>query len=394
MVTITEAKTIIRDNVRPAAPAELSLEHAAGLVLAADVFAMNDIPAYPQSAMDGYAFSYEGWNRYKELLIEGEMAAGSNRQMEVEPQTAVRIFTGAAIPPGADTVVMQEKVQVENNKLIIEDGQLRQGVNVRPPASEIKAGELALRKGSRLTPAAIGFLAGIGTTCVPVYLKPSVAVIVTGNELQEPGRPLEYGKVYESNSFALKAALQQRQSADVTVHRVNDDPDALTAALRQALKENDVVLLTGGISAGDYDFVLQAATRCGVEQLFYKVRQKPGKPLYFGKREEKLVFGLPGNPSSVMTCFYLHVLPALLQLGGQDSGLYTVQAPLANGYQKAAGMTHFLKGHFDGQTARYLDAQESYRMRSFAQANCLIQIDEALTNCKSGTLVTTHLLPF
>ncbi|WP_121356617.1 molybdopterin molybdotransferase MoeA [Flavisolibacter nicotianae] len=394
MISITEAKTIIQDSVRPTAPAELSLHQAAGLVLAADVFAMADIPAYPQSAMDGYAFSFEGWNRHKELLIEGEMAAGSNRVVEVEPQKAVRIFTGAAIPPGADTVVMQEKVQVENNKLIIEDRQLQQGLNVRPPASEIKAGELALQKGMRLTPAAMGFLAGIGTTTVSAYPAPSVAIIITGNELQQPGRQLEYGKVYESNSFALKAALQQLQIQNVNVHWVKDDPDTLTATLQQALNENDAVLLTGGISVGDYDFVLQAANSCQVEQLFYKVRQKPGKPLYFGKRQEQLVFGLPGNPSSVMTCFYLYVLPALRQLGGQASGLYTVQAPIAEGYQKAAGMTHFLKGYFDGQTARYLGAQESYRMRSFAQANCLIQIDEDQSACKSGTLVTTHLLPF
>jgi molybdopterin molybdotransferase len=288
---------------------------------------------------------------------------------------------------------MQEKARTKGGKLIIEDENLQQGSNVRPQGSEIKGGMLALPKGSRLTPAAIGFLAGIGITEVWIHPHPSVSIIVTGNELQQPGNSLEYGQVYESNSFTLTTALQFLHINAIKVQYVPDDLNALTAVLQQALHNSDIVLLTGGISVGDYDFVLQAATRCGVWGLFHKVAQRPGKPLYFGTRDEKLVFGLPGNPSSVLTCFYMYVIPALEQLSGHSFGLRTIQAPLGKPYRKTAGLTHYLKGHYDWQTATPLDAQESYRMRSFAQANCLIQLDEHVTDCREGALVEVHLLP-
>jgi molybdopterin molybdotransferase len=154
-----------------------------------------------------------------------------------------------------------------------------------------------------------------------------------------------------------------------------------------------MVLLTGGISVGDYDFVLQAATECGVEKLFHKIKQRPGKPLYFGKKENKLVFGLPGNPSSVLTCFYQYVIPALEKLSKRKIGLQTLQAPLERSFKKAAGLTYFLKGFYNGKTAVPLDAQESFRLSSFAKANCLIQVDEDTTTLSEGELVDVYLLP-
>ncbi len=375
------------------APVMLPLQQAAGCTLAADVFAGLDIPAFPQSSMDGYAFSFSGWNTSQELIIEGEMAAGSSSVLELEAGKAIRIFTGAPVPAGADTVVMQEKIRKENGQLIIEDQNIKQGANVRPRGSEITAGALALPRSSRLSPAAIGFLAGIGTTEVSVFPRPSVSIIVTGNELQQPGRDLEYGQVYESNSSTLQAALAQLHISDVSVQRVHDDPDAVTDVLSEALQNSDVVLLSGGISVGDYDFVLQAASRCGVVPMFHKIKQRPGKPLYFGKKETKLVFGLPGNPSSVLTCFYMYVVPALAQLSQQEFRLRTATVPLGKTYQKTAGLTHFLKGHYDGASALPLHAQESYRMHSFAEANCLLEIEESMTECPEDSLVNVHLLP-
>ncbi|HEY5772972.1 MAG TPA: molybdopterin-binding protein, partial [Chitinophagaceae bacterium] len=172
-----------------------------------------------------------------------------------------------------------------------------------------------------------------------------------------------------------------------------DKPEIITDTLKKALQQSDVVLLTGGISVGDYDFVLQAATECGVEKLFHKIKQRPGKPLYFGKRENKLVFGLPGNPSSVLTCFYQYVIPALVKLSKREIGLITIKVPLAKVFQKNTGLTHFLKGFYDGKTVAPLDAQESYRLSSFAKANCLIQIDEDITSLKEGELVNVYLFP-
>lgn len=393
MISISQAEDIIRQSVRPLPPRRMPLSAVLGLTLAEEVVAACDIPAFPQSSMDGYAFAYPDWAGSRELKISGVIAAGDRQPCRLSPGTAVRIFTGAAVPEGADTVVMQEKVQTADGKLVISDGQLQPGSNVRPRGSEIRTGALALEAGTTLTTAAIGFLAGIGHAEVVVYPRPSISLIITGSELQRPGGQLEYGQVYESNSSALLAALEQMHIRDVKVVEVDDDPDMLTMALHTALEESDLTLLTGGISVGDYDFVLQAAAACRVVPAFYKVRQRPGKPLFMGKREAKVVFGLPGNPSSVLTCFYMYVVPALGLLSKTRTDLRTVRAPLAGAHRKPAGLTHFFKGNFDGEQAYPLGAQESYRMHSFARSNCLIRLDEDQTDLPEGTLVTVHLLP-
>jgi len=393
MISVQEAKKIISKNISSLEPVLLPLSHAARLILAEDIYATTDIPAFPQSSMDGYAFSFEGWKKHKRLKIAGEVAAGSNETFTLTPANAVRIFTGAAVPAGADTVVMQEKIQVENGELKIEDETIQQGNSVRLKGSEIKGGELALGKESVLSPAAIGFLAGIGMAEVKIYPNPSITMIITGNELQQPGQPLLHGQVYESNSFTLIAGLQQLHINDTKILYATDKPEVVTGTLRKALEQTDVVLLTGGISVGDYDFVLQSATECGVEKLFHKIKQRPGKPLYFGKKESKLVFGLPGNPSSVLTCFYQYVVPALEKLSKRKIGLQILQVPLERSFRKTVGLTHFLKGFYNGKTVAPLDAQESYRLSSFAKANCLIQVDEDTTTLKEGELVDVYLLP-
>jgi molybdopterin molybdotransferase len=393
MISVTEAKKIILESVSSLQPVTLPLQDSADLILAEDIYATLDIPAFPQSSMDGYAFSFEGWKQHKRLKIAGEIAAGSNEIFTLAPENAVRIFTGAAVPAGADTVIMQEKIKTANGELIIEDEALQPGSSVRPKGSEIKAGALAVEKENVLSPAAIGFLAGIGITEVQVYPNPSISIIITGNELQQPGQPLQHGQVYESNSFALKAVLKQLSFDNIQILYAADKSETVTETLQKALEQSDVVLLTGGISVGDYDFVLQAATECGVEKLFHKIKQRPGKPLYFGKKKNKLVFGLPGNPSSVLTCFYQYALPALGKLSKRAIGLQTINVPLVKAFQKNTGLTHFLKGFYDGKTALPLDGQESFRLSSFAKANCLIQIDEEITSLKEGQLVDVYLLP-
>ena len=393
MISVTEAKKIISENVSSLHPVSMSLQDAAGLILANDVYATIDIPAFPQSSMDGYAFSFDGWKEFKKLKVTGEIAAGSNEKFTLAPENAVRIFTGAAVPAGADTVIMQEKTKTQNGELIIEDENVSRGNSVRPKGSEIKAGALALEKENVLSSAAIGFLAGIGITEVNAYPHPSVSIIITGNELQQPGKPLAHGQVYESNSYALKATLQQLQIENIQILYATDKPEIVATTLQTALQQSDVVLLTGGISVGDYDFVLQSATVCGVEKLFHKIKQRPGKPLYFGRKENKLVFGLPGNPSSVLTCFYQYVIPVLEKLSKRKIGLQSLRVPLEKSFEKNNGLTHFLKGFYDGRSASPLDAQESYRLSSFARANCLIQVDEEITSLKEGDLVDVYLLP-
>jgi molybdopterin molybdotransferase len=393
MITVDEAKQIIEDNVTALQAVKLPLLSAAGKILAMDIYAAMDIPAFPQSSMDGYAFAFGDWEQQQGFILDGEIEAGSKKSFTISPGKAVRIFTGAPVPQGADTVVMQEKVSILNNRLIIEDKLVERGINVRPKGSEVKAGELALPKGSLLSPAAVGFLAGIGIAEVITIPNPAITIIITGKELQSPGQTLEPGQVYDSNSFALSAVLKQLHFDNVRILRTGDDLEMLTGLMKEALDESDVVLLTGGISAGDYDFVLQASENCGVRKLFHKIKQRPGKPLFFGTRGNKLVFGLPGNPSSVLSCFYEYVLQALELLTLQPLRLKTLHVPLSHSYTKKTLLTHFLKGVYDGSEVVILDAQESYRLSSFVKSNCFVVVPETVMECAKGLLMEVHLLP-
>ncbi len=393
MISIAEAKKIIEENTSSLKPVRLPLLSAAGKILAEDIYASHDIPAFAQSAMDGYAFAFEDWEQQGRFIIEGEVEAGSTKSITISPGKAVRIFTGAPVPPGTDTVVMQEKTSIQNNQLIIEDKLIEKGLNVRRKGSEISKGELALPKGSLLSPAAIGFLAGIGIAEVMTIPNPVISIIITGKELQSPGQPLEPGQVYDANSFSLSAILKHLHFENIKISRADDDLDILTDLLKVVLKESDVVLLTGGISVGDYDFVLQATENCGVTKLFHKIKQRPGKPLYFGTKENKLVFGLPGNPSSVLTCFYEYVLQALEWLTLQPMRLKTLYAPLAKSCSKKTVLTHFLKGYYNGTEVRILDAQESYRLISFAKSNCFVVLPESEMEFAEGQQMEVHLLP-
>ena len=391
MISVQEAKTIISANLIPLSPVVISLEQANNHILAADVFAICDIPAFSQSSMDGYAIKFN--DRHQPLSITGEMAAGVSETFEISTGEAARIFTGAPLPAGADTVVMQEKVEVKEGKLFIKDENMQLGLNVRDQGAEIKEKAIAMEKGSYLSPAALGFLAQLGITEVKVYPMPKVGIILTGKELQQPGEKLQFGQVYESNSYALTAALNNAGINDIQVYTADDDLDILKNILADVLEEKDVVLLTGGVSVGNYDFVVEAARLCGVTQLFHKVRQKPGKPLYVGRKKEKLIFGLPGNPSSVLSCFYNYVLPTLNGLSQRENTVTEIQATLNAAYRKPSGLTHFLKGHYQNGKVEPLHAQESFRLSSFALANCLICLPEEFEDFNVGDMLTILLLP-
>ncbi|RZL14903.1 MAG: molybdopterin molybdenumtransferase MoeA, partial [Pedobacter sp.] len=370
MINVAEAKSAIINQAKLLKPTTLPLMEALGHVLAADIYASVDIPAFKQSSMDGYAIRFA--DHSIPLSIKGEMAAGTILELYLKPGEAARIFTGAPLPHGADTVVMQEKVSVESGNLLIQDPMLKLGLNTREKGAEVQSGAIAIGKNTELTPAALGFLAGIGETEVMVYPMPRVSVILTGKELQSPGKALGPGQVYESNSFALRGVLSQAGVSQISMFTADDDLQLLRSVLRDALADSDIVLLTGGVSVGDYDFVVEAAQLCGVETIFHKVKQKPGKPLYFGVSSSKLIFGLPGNPSSVLNCYYQFVLPAIEAISGKQVIDRVVDAVLEIDYEKNAGLTHFVKAYVKDGKVVPLGAQESFRMSSFAAANCMI----------------------
>lgn len=390
MVSVQEVREIISNNCPTSRWEQLPLERAAGYVLAEDVRSLVDSPPFHQSAMDGYAFAFGDWNRGNGLKVVDESRAGGVAAVITAPKEAIRIFTGAVLPERTDTVVMQEKVVRNGNFIEINDDELSIGKNVRQKASQCRKNEIILFPGTLLTPAAISFLAGSGVEYVHVYSKPVVSIIATGSELVKPGKLLSEGKIYESNTYGLTAALGQLGVSPVTVQVVPDDERAIVEAVASQY-DADFILLTAGVSVGEYDFVTTALEKCGVRKLFYKVKQKPGKPLFCGKRKDTLFFGLPGNPASALTAFYEYVAGTILSFSHRPQ-LPQGDFPLAADYSKKAGLTYFLKGKIVSEGVAILPDQESYKMNSFALADCLIELEEEKEYFQKGEQVEVRII--
>jgi molybdopterin molybdotransferase len=390
MINVKEAKKLIEENCTTVNIATLLLLEANGSILAEPVYAVMDTPPFHQSAMDGYAFSFVNWDKKSDLTVIGEIQTGSYSNTLVQPNEAVRIYTGAPIPRGTDTVVMQEKVNREGNALQILDTALVATANVRPQGSQTQKGELALQSGQLLTPVAISFLAGIGINKVDVFSKPTVSIIVTGKELAKADDTITEGKIFESNSIGLIAALQQIGINPVSVEVVDDVEEEIEKAISNQLS-SDILILTGGVSVGDYDLVPASLEKCGVQKIFHKIKQKPGKPFYFGRHNQTLVFALPGNPAAVMSCFYEYVVQAIGSFT-QKEYFKRIALPLAEDFNKKAGLTFFLKGKMGENNVTVLNNQESYKLNSFAVADCLIAFDEEGENFKKGDLVSVRMI--
>lgn len=394
MISVEEAKNLIIKHTEVLGSEELELKASFGRVLFEDITSPIDLPPFDQSAMDGYTFLFSDLSSNTEIKISGEIPAGVFFKEKISSGKAVRIFTGAAVPRGADTVVMQEKIEIENGNLIIQAPEIEKGSNIRLAGSQIKKNSVALKKGSQLTPGGIGFLAAMGIAHVRVYKEPAIALIITGSELQKPGTKLMDGQIYESNSFALQAVLRSVGIRSFKTFSVEDDENKTLELLKQNLKDADLIIFTGGISVGDYDFVGKACEKAGIENIFYKVSQKPGKPLFFGKHNKTLVYGLPGNPAAVLSCFYEYVYPGIsMQIGKTHPFLPKLFLPIAIDHRKKAGLSLFLKGKIAGTSVIPLKGQESYILSSFAEANCMIYIPAEKADIEAGELVEVHLLP-
>lgn len=369
MVQVEEALSIIAKNSCKMPIRKIKVAKSLGFILAETIYSPMDMPPFRQSAMDGYAFIH---SELQQFDVVSTSQAGDFSNKKIKKNQSIRIFTGAYVPDNLDTVVMQEHTAVKNKTVEITKMPVR-FANIRNKGEQIKENELVLEKNTLITPAAIGFLACLGITEITVYAKPKVAIVVTGNELVKAGRKLDEGKIHESNSIMLQSALQGIGIKKIETFKVKDNLKATKRVLKSCLSAFDVVLVSGGISVGDYDFVKEALLLNGVEELFYKINQKPGKPLFFGKKDQTIVFALPGNPASTLTGFYIYVHPTLkISMGFEAIYLPKIKRKIKTQFENTSGKTLFLKGLYDDEKVAILESQSSAMLNTFATANALI----------------------
>ncbi len=396
MISVQEAKAHVKASTRVLVAESKAITDAVGYVLAEDVVSPLSLPSFRQSSMDGYAVHHADIRQVgTRLPVVAESQAGTSTPLVLQRGTAIHILTGAPVPDGATAVVMREKAERTGDDISIQMYPVPEGKDVRSVGQQIRQGDIGMPKDTYLTPGSVGFLCGMNVQTVKVYRKPSVGVLVTGDELIQPGSDLGFGQVYEASSSMLTAVLKAEGIPEVGVRYVPDNHEATRQALRELTEQYDVVLTTGGVSVGQYDFVGTSLGEIGVKTIFYKVRQRPGKPLYFGRKGETLVFGLPGNPAATLVCYYQYVLPALrLMYGRADCFLPTFQLPITHAFSFQGERDEFLKAIATTESITPLEGQESFVLRSFAIANALIYLPSTQNSVQPGDRVEAHLLPF
>lgn len=405
MQLLHEAQTQVLSVATPRV-ATVSLEDALGHILSDDIISPQSSPAFNNSAMDGYALALQS-SESDALAITRQridvVGAGDFSTAQITPETCVKIMTGAVLPNGANIVVPIEeavyleavtpKQKQEEDKLsVVFSGPFRLGQHIRLRGEEFNLGELLLPAGTFLSPAAIGLLASLGYVNVPVFRVPRVAILATGSELLPVGASLLPGKLRDSNSDTLAACVREAGAIPVKFGILPDNPLAIKAAFEKAFQSCDMVLSSGGVSVGDFDYVQEILLKLGLQKKFWKVAIKPGKPVLFGTWEDKLCFGIPGNPASALVVFELLVRPALRQMLGHDQ-VYRpkVQGRLLAATTASPGRLHFMRAHYNAQeqTLSPFQGQGSSNLWTAAQANALLPIYE---DYAAGDLVEAYAL--
>jgi molybdopterin molybdotransferase len=369
----------ILSAVRPVTDSEkLPIRDALNRVLAEDIASLINVPSGTNSAMDGYAVRGDDIpdTGTAEILITGTAWAGRPMQLPLETGTCARIMTGAILPEGADTVIIQEDVERHGDTIRI-DNTTRRGDNVRRAGEDIKKGEVVLSRGRRLNPADIGLLASLGTGEVRVTRRLRVAFFSTGDELRSIGEPLDEGCVYDSNRYTLYTMLTRLNVDIIDMGVVRDQPQLIEEAFLSAAANADVVITSGGVSVGEADYVRETLASVGNVE-FWKVAMKPGRPLSFGKINHACFFGLPGNPVSVMVTFYQFVQPALrAMMGDTQADPIMIRATCQSRLKKRPGRIEYQRGILERDTdgsmvVHKTGAQGSGILSSMSQANCFI----------------------
>jgi len=392
MITVEEALAYIeKSEVKILGDEVLPLESALNRVLSSDVLSPIQMPPFPQSAMDGYAVNFN--SNHSIYNCVGEIAAGQKQNFSLKQGEAVRIFTGAMVPETANMVIRQEDV-IRDDDCLTFTSVPKIGSNIRPTGEQIRAGEVALEKGVQLTSAGIGFLTALGIQKVSVHQTPRIAIISTGNELKTAGEHLEPCQIYESNGQMLQSALLNYGFSNTTYYRLGDNYKDTLETVKILIAKYDLLIFSGGISVGDYDYVGKGLTENGVQEIFYKVKQKPGKPIYYGQKNGKIIFALPGNPAACQTCFLIYVLPVLSQMIGLGyQGLTKLKGQLNTEYIRKGDRAQFLKAfHDQNGKLEILDGQSSAMLKSFAVANALVYIPIDQSSVDEGEPVSFYLL--
>ena len=399
MISPRSAVQVIKEHSSTLPLRQVSIDDALGNVLAEDVTSPMDFPRFDNSAMDGYAVRAKDTvggvpDRPVRLSLTETVYAGDRRNAALAAGTACGIMTGAPVPRGADAIIPVEQAIIDGNELVVEVPPHR-GRHIRHQGEEIKRGARVLRSGSPIHPGTIACLAALGKSRVRVVPMPRVSIIATGNETVSPGHPLRRGEIYDSNTHMLKAMLKQMGIEAARVRRVRDHPTALANAVTAALHVSDVLVVVGGVSMGEKDYLRPVLKRLRVRERFWRVAQKPGKPLYFGTRGRRLVFGLPGNPASAFTCFYVYVYPALRRLAGvRHPGLNTARAPIEASSQSDPHKWRFLKATSSRSgVVSILPHQGSHMITSLQRTNSLVVLPPE-ANKQAGDLAETYSLPY
>ncbi|AHY45535.1 molybdenum cofactor synthesis domain [Rubrobacter radiotolerans] len=383
LIEYAEARRLVLENL-PGMPAvRLPLAEARGLALAEDLRARFDSPPFDNSAVDGYAVRARDTGEGVSLEVIDEAPAGRPSERTVGEGEAVKIFTGGVVPAGADAVVMVEDTSGWSGE---EGGTVRlkkavpEGNNIRRSGEDVRPGEVILRSGVEVGPYEIALAASQGYAELPVLRRPRVVVLSTGTELVEPGsRELSAGEIFDSNSYALVAQAEEAGAEARRLYAASDDAEVLRAAVEEALTESDLVVTSGGVSVGEKDLVKSTLEDLGVEQVFWGVRFKPGKPLFFGAREDARFFGLPGNPVSAMVCFELFVRPALMRMMGRtDHRRPKVEVYFEEETTNRFGRMHAVRVSLErtekGLLARSVGAQGSGLITSLTKADAIAMI--------------------
>lgn len=397
---VEHACGIIADCIAPVRAIErVAVRAALGRVLAEDVISGVDVPAHDNSAMDGYAVGHAdlGAQAATVLRVIGSAFAGRPFAGKLAPGTCVRIMTGAVMPAGADTVVVQEAVAIDGECITVPGGQ-QAGQNRRLVGEDLKCGQPVLRRGQTVRPAELGLLASLGATEAAVYRRLRVAFFSTGDELVSAGAPLAEGQVYDSNRYTLHGMLARMGCEVLDMGVVRDDPAKLESALLTASASADVIITSGGVSVGEADFIRQLLAKLG-EVVFWKIAMRPGRPMAFGRVGTAYFFGLPGNPVAVMVTFYQFVRGALLRMMGRtgDIALPMLRAPCADRLRKKPGRTEFQRGILergsDGEwRVRLTGAQGSGILRSMSEADCFIVLHHDQGSVNPGDLVSVQMM--